>query len=132
MRALLFLIASALAMTQQQAIVARQIMAQLNAPAWSAIIDAALHNEIAFTDQLTKKVFIDAKRLLNTPHTYFNVVVHEVMHLNGAQHGDGSLAMNYKVTTNLSGDVIDDKYYLIMPSLPQSPWPSLAPLPKSG
>jgi hypothetical protein len=130
MRALLFLIASALAMNPQQASVARQIMKQLDAPPWSAIIDSTLHDNIAFTDQVAKKCYIDSKRLLNAPHSFANVITHEVGHLKGAQHGDGSLGMAYMVTTNIAGDVIDDSYYLLAPSLAQSPWPTLAPLGK--
>lgn len=127
MRALLIFLASAWAMTREQAAVARQVMKQLDAPPWSAIIDAALHNEISFTDQAASKTFIDAKKLIDTPHTYFNVLVHEVNHLKGSQHNDGTLAMSYKVTVDLVGAVIDDSYYLIMPSVLPAPRPTLAP-----
>ena len=116
-------------MTQQQAAVARQIMTQLEAPPWSDIIDAALHDNIAFTDQAAKKVYIDAKRMLNTPHSWSNCLVHEVMHLKNSMHGDGTLAMAYSVTTNLAGDIIDDTF-LLLPTLP--PRPSLAQSRASG
>ena len=101
-------------------------MKHLDAPPWSAVIDAALHDNIAFTDQAAFKVYIDAKKMLNTPHSFANVLVHEISHLKGAQHGDGKFAMSYRVTSNLAGDIVDDTY-LLLPSLKQPPPPSLAP-----
>ena len=78
-------------MTQQQAAIARQVMKIVKVPAWSAITDSALHDNIAFADQLTSKIWIDAKRMAKTPKTFANVLSHESMHLRGAIHGDGQL-----------------------------------------
>ena len=107
-------------MSQQQATLARHIMKVVKVPAWSAITDSALHNNIAFADQLTSKIHIDAKRLLKTPKTYVNVLVHECMHLKMANHGDGQLGMNYAVTQNLAGEIVEDQF-LLLPELAAHP-----------
>lgn len=127
---IVMLTAFTLAMTPQQAIIARAAMKQLNVPTWSAIIDAALHDEVAFTDQAGMKVYIDAKRMLNTPHTWANVVTHEASHLNGAQHNDGQIGMSYMVTETAAGVIVDDSS-LLLPSLAPLLWaaPKSATLP---
>ena len=115
-------------MTPQQAALARHIMKVVKVPQWSAITDSALHNNIAFTEQSTSKVLIDAKRMLKTPKTFANVLVHECSHLRGAMHGDGQLGMSYSVTQNLAGEIVEDNF-LLLPELASHP--ALAPSPVS-
>ena len=107
-------------MSQQQATLARHIMKVVKVPAWSAITDSALHNNIAFADQLTSKIHIDAKRLLKTPKTYANIVTHECSHLLGNNHNDGTLGMNYAVTQTLAGEIVEDQF-LLLPELAAHP-----------
>jgi len=110
---LLLLAALVGAMNPQQASIARQVMRARGVPPWSVIIDAVQADNIAYTDSDLKRVYIDANRLRQTPRTFANVVIHECGHLNGAQHGDGSLAMDYHVATKPNGEVIEDDYVLL-------------------
>lgn len=110
---LLLLVALIGAMNPQQANIARQVMKARGVPPWSVIIDAVQSDNIAYTDSDLKRVYIDANRLRKTPRTFANVAIHECGHLSGAQHGDGSLAMDYHVTTQPNGDVVEDNYVLL-------------------
>ena len=85
--------------TYRQYNIAKRVIDQRSCvPPFVRIIDAVLKdNQIAFTTADKLSVFIDSKRLENTPNTFWNVMVHESQHLCGGQHGDGSLAMNYAV-----------------------------------
>ena len=116
-------------MTPNQAALARHIMKVVKVPAWSAITDSALHDNIAFADQATSKVWIDSKRMLKTPKTFANVVTHECSHLRGAMHQDGQLGMSYAVTQTLSGEIVEDQF-LLLPELASHPalaQPQLSP-----
>lgn len=103
------------AMTMHQARVARKIMIKRKVPQWSRIVDAALANEVAFTNQDTSTTYIDASRFYAAPNSWWNVVLHECGHLTGAMHGDGSLAMNYRVTTLENGTIVNDKARIFIP-----------------
>lgn len=116
MNFLFILVTSVLAMTQQQKIIARNIMKSQNVPMRSSITDSVLHNNIAFANVQESKVYIDASKLINAPNTFKNVILHECRHLLGAQHFDGTLAMNYSVTVDTYGKVIDDNF-LLLPNL---------------
>ena len=85
MRAFLLLAAMVAAMTSEQATVAREIMKSLGVPPWSILVDAALSDQIAFAQQDKHIIYIDAKRFLNAPNTWANVVVHEAQHLKGSK-----------------------------------------------
>lgn len=115
LRTLAFLVIFALAgaMNPQQASIARQVMKARGVPPWAVIIDAVQSDTIAYTDADLKRVYIDANRLRKTPRTFANAVAHECSHLNGGQHGDGSFAMDYHVTTQANGEVIEDSFVLI-------------------
>lgn len=117
------------AMTPQQAAITRQIMTLTKVPAWSAIIDASLHNNMAFAEVDKQRIYIDAKRMMKTPRTFANVVTHECSHLNGGQHGDGSLAMGYAVTVDQEGNVLEDAT-LVLPGINLNPILA-APVPPS-
>lgn len=103
------------AMTMHQARVARKIMIKRKVPQWSRIVDAALSNEVAFTNQDTLTTYIDASRFYAAPNSWWNVVLHECGHLTGAAHEDGSLAMNYRVTTLENGSIVNDKARIFIP-----------------
>ena len=118
-------------MTPQQATLARHIMKVVKVPEWSAITDSALHNNIAFTDQLNNKVWIDSKRMLKTPKTFANVLVHECSHLRGAMHNDGQLGMSYAVTQNMAGEIVEDQF-LLLPELGAHPSLAQPQLPLQG
>lgn len=112
---LLYMLALAGAMTDQQASVARTVMKARGVPPWSIIVNAALSDQIAFTQQDKHITYIDAARLKHTPNTYRNILIHESGHLCGAQHFDGSLGMSYSVTLFANGSVVEDSV-LLLPS----------------
>ena len=114
-------------MTPQQAVIARRVMKIVKVPQWSAITDSALHDNVAFTDQQTSKVWIDSKRMLKTPKTFANVVTHECSHLLNAMHGDGQLGMSYAVTQNLAEEIVEDNF-LLLPELASLTTAPLLPL----
>lgn len=113
MNFLYLLLASVIAMTQEQKIISRNIMKSQFVPPWSAVIDSVLYNQLAFTDIQQSKVYIDCGRLRLTPNTYKNVMLHEARHLLGAMHGDGSLAMNYSAVMDIFGNVVNDRFLLL-------------------
>lgn len=102
-------------MTAQQSGIVNSVMKEDGAPPYAVVIDAALGDDAAFTYIPQKTTFVNAGLLKNNPHTFANVVRHEVAHLRGAQHGDGSAVMNYKVTKDLNGNIIDDGFFLLGP-----------------
>jgi len=102
-------------MTMHQAQIARKIMLKRKVPQWSRIVDAALSNEVAFTNQDTLTTYVDASRFAAAPNSWWNVVLHECGHLAGAQHDDGSLAMKYRVTTFENGTIVNDKARILIP-----------------
>jgi hypothetical protein len=127
----ILLLALASALTPDQVATTRAVMKYRNVPGWSAIIDSVLFNEIAFTDQMAQKVYIDGSKLANAPNTFTNVMIHECGHLLGAQHGDGSLGMAYAVNLDVLGNVVNDAYLLadifnspaLSPAPQPFPWP---------
>lgn len=116
MNFLYLLLASVIAMTQEQRIVARNIMKSQFVPPWSAVIDSVLYDQLAFANIQESKIYIDAGRLRLTPNSYKNVMLHECRHLLGAMHGDGSLAMNYSATIDIFGNIVNDRF-LLLPNL---------------
>lgn len=84
-----------------------------NTPQWAVIVDSVQLGTLAFTEPDLKHVYIDASRLRQTPRTFANIVTHECGHLNGGQHGDGSLGMNYSVTQRADGSIVEDSTLLI-------------------
>ena len=102
-------------MTIHQARIARKIMAKRRVPMWSRIVDAALLDEIAFTNQDTLTTYVDASRFGSAHNSWWNVILHECGHLTGAMHGDGSLAMDYRVTMMQNGTIVNDKARIFIP-----------------
>jgi hypothetical protein len=111
MRWLLFL-AAASAMAPNQADMARAIMSYMNVSTWAAVIDAPLNHQYSFTDVTNQKTYIDAKRFAGRPHSLINTLLHECAHLNGALHNDGIFTMQYHLTVDPMGHVVDDGYLL--------------------
>ena len=102
-------------MSQQQSALARHIMKVVKVPPFSAITDSALHNNIAFADQLNSKIHIDAKR-----KSFANTLVHECSYILGNNHNDGKLGMSYAVTQTLAGEIVEDQF-LLLPELALHP-----------
>ena len=117
---LLYMLTFAAAMTDQQAYIARTIMKARHVPPWSVIVDAALSDQIAFTQQDKLITYIDARRLARAPNTFFNTILHEVQHLKGHQHFDGSIGMQYFITVFPNGSISEDNFKLDVdsPDLP--------------
>jgi len=112
MRLVLLLAAYVGAMNNWQRLVARKVMSYRAVPAFSTITDSVIFDELAYTDQTSYKVYADAARFVNASNTWTNVMIHECGHLLGAQHGDGSLGMQYAVTLDVLGNVVNDGYLL--------------------
>lgn len=108
-----FLMVCACAFNPQQVAIARQVLRARGVPPWSVIIDAVQQDNIAYTDADRLRVYIDGNKLRATPRTFANVVTHEVAHLNGATHGDGTPEMKYAVTLNPLGEVVEDGFVLL-------------------
>lgn len=53
-------------------------------------------------------VFIH-NELIDTPNTLYNVLLHEVLHSFGLNHSDIEGMMNYSVTVNMWGQVLEDE-----------------------
>lgn len=77
-----------------------------------ALHEAPIANELAYTSVDRTHIYMDAKRMQFTPHTFYNVLRHEIAHTKGAEHGDGSPEMNYAATEDVNGIVIDDGFLL--------------------
>jgi len=96
-----------------QDIIARKVVEARHVPPFTAVINSVLSGQIAFSDTVQMKVYIDGSRLRFAPNTFLNVMVHECGHLLGGQHGDGSLGMAYMVTELPNGTVVNDKTLLM-------------------
>ena len=126
---LLFLLLTLVtSLTPQQAAIVRQVMRARNVPAWSVLIDAVQVDNLAYTDSDLKRIYIDSKRLLHTPHTFANIVAHECGHLTGGHHFDGSFGMQYSATQNAAGEILEDTY-LMIPNININPLPLQPPAP---
>jgi len=60
-------------------------------------------------------VYVDADRLEFAPNTFHNVILHEIGHLCGGQHNDGSTAMSYAVNLWPNLTVKDDGKRIAIP-----------------
>lgn len=110
---LIFLMTMAAAFNDQQAFIAREVMRELKPPDWSVIIDAVQIGTYAFTEQSSHRTYIDGRRFANAPRTFVNTCIHEVSHLKGGQHNDGSVGMQYVMTTKPDGTVIEDSSLIV-------------------
>lgn len=96
------------AMTHWQIETARQLLRRNGAPQFSAVIDAVQRETIAFTDQLTKKTYIDASRLESTPNVFASILTHECGHLRGMEHNSiPGHPMNFSVSIDARGHVVE-------------------------
>lgn len=77
-----------------------------------ALHEAPIAGELAYTSADRSHIYMDAKRMQFTPHTFYNVLQHEIAHTKGAQHGDGTVEMNYAATVDMNGRVVDDGFII--------------------
>lgn len=104
-----FLLQRVVSFNAHQARMARKVMRKRSCvPQFARIVDAVLKDQIAFALADGNTVYVDGARLEDSPNTFHNVIVHETSHLCGSKHGDGTLAMEYHVTTSFNGSVQDD------------------------
>src|SRR5690348_12207571 len=108
MRALLFLIASALAISPKYAAVVRDLMTKQQSPPWVTIQDAVQRDNLAFTSADRQHIYVDFDKFKDAPHTLQTVIKHEIAHAQGRVHNDGSAYMQYHATEDSTGNVIDD------------------------
>jgi hypothetical protein len=116
----------------QQAILRRQFIDH-RAPQMSAIVDALLPLEYAFTDQQELLCHIDGLRFQCCPNSLANVAAHEIHHLNGRQHNVAYVKddpMSYAITITPDGTIVEDKF-LLPPLSPTQSWASQIILPPS-
>lgn len=109
---LLLAISASLGFNQYQASTIRALFRDHGVPQGLAAIDSILSGSIAFSEVAAGKSYIDGRRLWYAPNTYHNVLNHEIAHLLGANHGDGSPYMSYSVRIWPNGTVIDDDFVL--------------------
>lgn len=108
-----FVLSAAVAFNLQQ----EQLFRHLTGPGsginpFVTLHDAPIANQIAYTSSDLMHVYVDFRRLAAAPHTTYNVLLHELAHTRGAQHGDGSREMAYAATVNTNGLVVDDGFLL--------------------
>lgn len=88
--------------------VTRAIMAEQKSPDWVTIEDAVQRGTLAFTSADRQHIYVDFNKFRGAPHTLQSVLKHEIAHSHGHDHGDGSPYMDYAVTVDEAGNVIDD------------------------
>jgi hypothetical protein len=113
----------AVAFTEYQNALVRKQLVNHHAPQFSAMVDAVLAKDYAFTDQQKLLTHIDAARFQCCPNSFSNTVIHECHHLNQRQHTIGVKddPMSYLLTINQNGDVSEDNFVL-PPLSPSQPW----------
>jgi hypothetical protein len=111
------------AFTPYQASIIREQQSIHKAPLRSAIVDAVLAQDYAFTDQIKTLTHIDGLRFECCPNTFTNVVTHEIHHQHGRQHTSGVRGdpMSYVLTIQSSGEIVEDNFVL-PPLSPNQPW----------
>lgn len=68
---------------------------------------------IGSADVVQGIIYLNASALRHAPHSFWNVLKHEQFHTLGFTHWQpGIVPMNYMVTTNVDGSVIDDTFVL--------------------
>ncbi len=73
---------------------------------------APIADELAYTTPDRSHIYMDMKRLQSAPHTFYNVLRHEIAHTKGAEHNDGTVEMSYAATIDTNGVVIDDGFLI--------------------
>lgn len=74
--------------------------------------EGTLAGPLAFTANDLSRMFVDSKRLEETPNTLWNVISHEYAHTQGATHNDGSPEMKYVARQQPNGQIIEDDFRL--------------------
>lgn len=122
---LLFIVGScpAFAFTIKQREIVRKQFVDHAGPQFSAMVDAVLAKDYAFTDQQRLLCHIDASRFQCCPNSFSNTVTHETHHLNQRQHTFGIKddPMSYVLTVSQNGSVIEDNF-ILPPLSPNQPW----------
>lgn len=115
----------ATAFTPYQVSIIRTQQVLHKAPLRSAIADAVLAQDYAFTDQVKTLTHIDGLRFECCPNTFTNVVTHEIHHQLGRQHTAGVKGdpMSYVLTIQASGEIVEDSFTL-PPLSANQPWAS--------
>jgi len=76
-----------------------------------ALIETPLaHHLVAYTANDQSRIYLDSRQLEQTPNTLWNVLRHEVAHTQGQQHGQNTTEMQYYVTKNPQGTIVEDTF----------------------
>lgn len=103
----------ALGLNDQQYQLVKALMGPLSGiDPFVTVVDAPISGQVAYTSPDLKRVYVDFKRLEQTPKTAWNVMRHEFAHTKGATHGDGSPEMSYAVHTDPWGRITEDVTYI--------------------
>jgi len=110
-----FRVARKLFFDPSQSAMVRQVLKQRSADPFVAVVDAPMNDMVAYTTLWGKVIYMDGDALRGRPHTFHNVLVHEILHTQGKEHDQtqipGSM-MSYAVTKNIQGEIIDDATFL--------------------
>lgn len=110
---LFFVVTLAYAFNLQQELLFRGLTgAGTGVNSYVTLHEAPIANQLAYTSADRFHIYMDAKRMQFAPHTFYNVLVHEIAHTKGADHGDGTPEMSYAATVDINGVVIDDGFLL--------------------
>ncbi len=108
---LAFLVTCCVAFTNYQEQKIRELSVKYAAPRFTAFAAAPLNGDFGFTEPDRAHVVIDGARLECCPHTFANVVHHELDHAKGRDHNKipGDI-MSYAVTIDQTGAAIEDAF----------------------
>lgn len=91
----------------------RDLLIKQNPPPWITIQDSLQPGQLSFTSADLKNIYIDLEKFKDSPHTLQSVIKHEIAHTQGAVHNDGSPYMEYHVTEDAAGNIVDDAWVLL-------------------
>jgi len=104
-----FAFSPAQAFTPIQKNIIRESLIRNNAGSFVTVIDCVITDQYAYTQLGGNQIYLDSVKFKDAPNTLANTVSHEVSHTQGNQHGDGSYMMNYSITLDQYGKIINDQ-----------------------
>ena len=103
-----FALSPAHAFTPVQKDIIREGLIRNNAGSFVTVIDGVINDQYAYTNLGGNQIYLDGVKFKDAPNTLANTISHEVSHTHGNNHGDGGPFMNYSITLNQFGKIIND------------------------